>query len=337
MMRLAVVGAAHPHVGYALDEVAHRQDVTLVAVSDLAPDLARRYTGPQKCKFYSDHRQLLAEQRPEVVMIAGIYSDRAEAIVDALESGAHVIADKPLCTNLADLDAIEAAVRKSGCTVSLLLEKRYYPETLAARALLDAGLLGDLVMVASSGPHKLNRPDRPDWFLDRATYGGIIGDLAVHDIDLVLLLSGATEGTVTALSDGSDFPLYGAVLLKAGPVAATIEVSWLTPAAAPYHGDYRMRLTGTEGTAELFWAQGRLHAATTDRPPWEVELPQGRRPAADAMEALAAGKEPEVGAAVSLAATRIALLAQHSADHGGAVQPWKTTVTEGQGKCVSLS
>lgn len=337
MMRLAVIGAAHPHVTYALDEVAARTDLTLVAVSDPAPDIVNRYPGLRNCKFYSDHRRLLAEQRPDVVMIAGIYSQRAAAIVDALEAGAHVIADKPLCTNLADLDAIETAARTSGCTVSLLLEKRYYPETLAARALLDAGALGELVMVASSGPHKLNRPDRPAWFLDRATYGGIIADLAVHDIDLVLLLSGATEGTVAGLSDpsSSGFPLYGAILLKAGPVAASIEVSWLTPAAAPYHGDYRMRLTGTGGTAELYWAQGRLHAATNDRAPWEVELPPRRRPAADVMAALVDRREPAVSTAASLAATRIALLAQQSADQGGAVQPW--TITEGRDRCVSQS
>jgi predicted dehydrogenase len=314
-LRLAILGAAHPHVRYALDELTHRDDVELVGISD---------PGGAFDADYRDHRRLLDEQHPDVVMIAGVYSDRAAAVVDALHAGAHVLADKPLCTDLTQLDAIEDAARRTGRTISLLLEKRDYPETLAARALLDAGELGELVLVASTGPHKLNRPTRPEWFLTRADYGGILGDLGVHDIDLVLLLSGATSGTVTGLSDPSpDFPQYGALLLKAGAVAATIEVSWLTPAAAPYHGDYRMRLTGTRGTAELYWAQGRLTVATTDRAPREVELPPGRRPAEDALAAFATGREPEVGTAASLTATRIALLAQESADDGGTVRTWK--------------
>jgi predicted dehydrogenase len=339
MIRLAVIGAAHPHVTYALDELAHRGDVVLVAVSD--PDLgtAERYAHAHQAATYTDHRLLLAQHSPDVVMIAGIYAERAQAVIDSLEAGAQVLADKPLCTTLAELDAIEAAARATGCSVSLLLEKRTYPETLAARALLEAGTLGELAMVASTGPHKLNLPTRPEWFLRRSGYGGILGDLAVHDIDLVLSLSGSTEGTVSGLSDPSrpDFARYGALLLNAGPVAATIEVSWLTPAAAPYHGDYRMRLTGTEGTAELFWAQGRLVAATTDRPPWEVELPAGRRPAQDALAALADGREPETGTAASLTATRIALLAQKSADEGGTVHRWtsdavdRTTVNQTTG------
>jgi len=314
-LRLAVLGAAHAHVRYALDEVDRRDDVDLVGVSDPAGGYDAGYT---------DHRRLLDDQHPDVVMIAGVYADRAAAVVDALRAGAHVLADKPLCTDLAQLDAIEAAARAAGRTVSLLLEKRHYPETLAARALLDAGALGELVQVASTGPHKLNRPTRPDWFLRRASYGGILGDLAVHDIDLVLLLSGATGGTVTGAAERSaGFARYGSLLLRAGTVAATIEVNWLTPAAAPYHGDYRMRLTGTRGTAELYWARGRLTAATTERPPWEVELPPGRRPAEGALAAFATGREPEVGTAASLTATRIALLAQESADDGGTVRDWK--------------
>ncbi|WP_328991552.1 Gfo/Idh/MocA family oxidoreductase [Kribbella sp. NBC_01245] len=316
--RLAVIGAAHAHVSYALDELAYRDELVLVGIADPDSQIAERFG----VAAYSEHRRLLDEQKPDVVMIAGIYAERAAAIVDALYAGAHVLADKPLCTTLAGLEAIENAQRETGRIVSLLLEKRNYPETLAARALLADGALGELVQVASSGPHKLNRATRPDWFLQRQTYGGILGDLAVHDIDLVLLLSGATEGTVTGLSDATDFALYGSLLLRAGPVAASIEVNWLTPAAAPYHGDYRMRLSGTEGTAELFWAQGRLIAATSERPPWEVDLPPGRRPAADALEALAAGREPECGTAAAFAATRIALLAQQSADAGGPVLPW---------------
>jgi predicted dehydrogenase len=313
-LRLAVLGAAHAHVRYALDEVALRDDVDLVGVSD---------PGGAYDASYTDHRKLLVEQRPDVVMVAGIYADRAEVVVDALGAGAHVLADKPLCTDLAQLAAIETAARSTGRTVSLLLEKRHYPETLAARALLEAGELGELVQVASTGPHKLNRSTRPDWFLTRAGYGGILGDLGVHDIDLVLLLSGATSGTVVGVADESgEFARYGSLLLRAGRVAATIEANWLTPAASPVHGDYRMRLTGTEGTAELFWAQGRLVVTTTDRGPWEVELPPGRRPAEDALDAFVAGREPEVGTAASLAATRIALLAQESADDGGLVKAW---------------
>lgn len=314
VLRLAVAGAAHPHVAYVLDELPLRTDVELVGISDQDPSLARRHGVPA----YPDHRSLLDAQRPDVVVVAGIYAERGPVVVDALRAGAHVLADKPLCTRLSDVDAIAAAAAGTNRSVSLLLEKRGYPETLAARALLGSGVLGPLVMVAATAPHKLNRAARPSWFLDRSTYGGVIADLAVHDIDLVLWLSGAGEGTVSALGG----PLHGAVLLRAGEVAATIEVSWLTPASAPWHGDYRMRLTGTDGTAELLWAHGELIAETRHRLQWTVPLPAAQRPAAAALDAFVAGEAPEVGTSASLTATRIALLAQDSADNGGAARRW---------------
>ena len=227
VLRLAVLGAAHPHVTYALDELSHRDDLELVAVSDPDPQLAAHYAQPHAARTYADHRALLAEHRPDVAMVAGIYADRAQAVIDALDAGAHVLADKPLCTSLTDLDRIEEAAQRSGKTVSLLLEKRDYPETVAARRLVDDGDLGTLAMIASTGPHKLNRSARPDWFWRRDGYGGIVGDLAVHDLDLVLQLTGATDGTVSAVTGpaGAEFSRYGAVLLTAGELAATIEVS----------------------------------------------------------------------------------------------------------------
>lgn len=96
-----------------------------------------------------------------------------------------------------------------------------------------------------------------------------------------------------------------------------MEANWLSPQAADVHGHYRMRLTGSEGTAELDWAYNTLGVATHDRAPWQEPLGEPRRPAAYFFDALAAGVEPEVGTAASLLATRVALLAQRSADSGG--------------------
>lgn len=329
MIRLALFGAAHAHVGYALDEVARRDDVELVAAAEADPAArAAHLGGLGDVPVYDDVRALLDRHEVDVAVVAGVYAHRGDAAVAALDAGAHVLADKPLCTSPAQLDAIAAAAARTGLHVSVMFEKRFYPATIAARRLHDAGTLGELALVASTGPHKLKLATRPDWFLRRATYGGIAADLPVHDIDLVLALSGATSGTVAAVAGNAgadahpDFDDHVAVLLQAGTVTATIEATWLSPEAADVHGHYRMRLTGTRGTAELDWAYDSLRVATHDRAPWTEPLPAGQRPAAYFFDALAAGREPEINTDASLLATRVALLAQASADAGGAVQPW---------------
>src|SRR5690625_6874194 len=75
-----------------------------------------------------------------------------------------------------------------------------------------------------------------------------------------------------------------------------------------------MRLTGSEGTAELDWAYNTLTVATHDRETWQEDLPEPQRPAAYFFDAVQADREPEISTATSLLATRVALLAQRSAE-----------------------
>lgn len=328
-MRVAILGAAHAHVDYALEEVAHRDGLELVAAVE--PDAAMReqFLGPLSgVPVYERFDQLLDAHDVDIALVAGTYARRAEAAVLALDAGAHVLADKPLCTSFAELDAVAAAAERARRHVSIVFEKRFYPATIALRRLLDDGVLGDLALVASTGPHKLRQAHRPSWFLDPAQYGGIAADLPIHDIDLVLDMTGATSGTVAALTgnaraaDHPGFDDHVALLLRAGDVAATIEANWLGPEAADVHGHYRMRVTGTEGTAELDWAYHRLHVTTHDRPGWEEPLGEPVRPASYFFDAVLRGEEPVVSTAASLRATRVVLAAQESARRGGELRTW---------------
>lgn len=325
-MKAAILGAAHQHVDYVLDELAHREELELVAASEPDPALRARFLGDLDAPLYETPQELLAAHRIDIALITGIYSQRGDAAVAALDAGAHVLADKPLCTTPAQLDRIREAAGRAGRHVSIVFEKRFYGPTLALRRLLEAGALGQIAQIAATGPHKLNRDARPAWFLDPATYGGIAGDLPIHDIDLVLDLVGAEHGAVTARTGRAlDDPRVGiedhvSLLLDAGGVPATIEANWLTPQASAVHGHYRLRVTGTHGTAELDWAHQRLSVTTHDRATWEEPLPPAPRPAQYFFDALSEGREPEITTAASLLATQVALGAQASAEAGGVPQ-----------------
>lgn len=329
-MRVAILGAAHFHVNYALEELKHRPDLKLVGAAESDPAMREQFLGdlPGEAPVYASVEELTAAVDFDVALVAGAYNQRAAATLAALDSGAHVLADKPLCTSLDDLDRIERAAERANKHVSVVFEKRFYPATLALQRLLDDGVLGKIALVASTGPHKLRQHTRPEWFLDSRRYGGIAGDLPVHDIDLVLSMTGATSGTVSAVTgnarpdDHPGFDDHVALLLHAGDAVATIEANWLSPEAADVHGHYRMRVAGSEGTAELDWAYHSLRVATHDRGTWEEPLGEAVRPAKYFFDAVAAGEEPQVTTAASLLATRVALLAQRSADNGGAQQSW---------------
>ena len=328
-LRVALAGLQHAHIEMVLEEIAVRgEGVELVAIAEPEPAVRERFRSRLSVPAYADHRQMLERERPGAVAVAAINVERGPIIVDALRAGAHVVADKPMCTTLDHLAAIERAAREHGRIVHCLLEKRLWAETLAMDEVLAAGELGDLVLAWASAPHRLRRGRRPEWMLDRETYGGVLNDLAIHDIDLLLHFSGAASGWVQGWSgnrantDRPGFEDHGAVLLRTDTgLVATAEVHWLSPEAAPYHGDYRVVLTGTRGTAELRYASGGVTVATHERPPRELELPAAYPAARDFFDAVLDGKDPRITASQVLTATRVALTAQAHANQG-TWQPW---------------
>ena len=186
-----------------------------------------------------------------------------------------------------------------------------------------------MVAITSTGPHKLNRATRPDWFFHRDAYGGLLNDLCVHDLDLGLWFTAATRASVTAamsapLAEHPTFLRYGTTVVATPTAVICAEASWLTPLASAVHGDYQLRITGTRGTAELFWAQHRMVVTTDTDGTHEVSLPPGLRPAEQAFTAFVAGDLPEITTHDSVAATRLALLAQLSADQQGTTFQWSS-------------
>ncbi len=323
-INFALAGLRHPHLEMLLQEIERRpDDVRIVALAEDDQKIREEFAQRLDVPAYADHHEMLAKEEIDAVGVISINGERADVIVDCLEAGKHVVVDKPLCTTLADLDRIEAAWRASGTHLSVLLDKRYYPPTLATREIIANGELGDITMAWASAPHRLRRATRPDWMFRHESYGGILNDLCIHDVDLVLWLTGASSGSVQghaanrANPDDPEFEDYGVAWLRADTgLLATFEVHWFSPEAAPYHGDYRIVLTGTEGTAELRFASNELLVATHTREPELRELPPMGSVAGDFLDVVLTGREPEVKTAEVLTATRVSLLAQETVNSG---------------------
>lgn len=337
MIDLVIAGVQHPHFHYYLDSVRDRDDARVVAFSDSDPATREAVAAETGLPAYADHNEMIAATEPAVVGVAAEFGSHGTIVLDALQAGCHVLADKPLCTRLSELDAIEQAVASSDKLLSVMFEKRGYGPSLLARKLYEEGELGEITLVAASGPHKLNEPSRPDWFWSQETYGGVLADLTTHDADMFLWFTGATSGTVSGrvanlgVPQHPEFEDTGLAMVTADGAAGegstgamgALEVHWMSPKAAPWHGDYRMRLTGTKGTAELLWRTGELFVATDTREPELIACGPNRPAAAYFLDALIAGEEPSITAADSIAATRIALLAQESAANGGELRRWQ--------------
>ncbi len=108
------------------------------------------------------------------------------------------------------------------------------------------------------GPHRLQLATRPDWFFDPAYFGGIIVDIASHQIDQFLFYTGSDTAEVVsstvgnfAMPDRPKFEDYGDIALRSAKACGFVRVDWFTPDALGTWVDGRLTILGTDGYIEL--------------------------------------------------------------------------------------
>lgn len=222
---------------------------TLEGFSKRFPDV------PQSDNFAS----LLADPEIDLFLIASIPSERADLAIAAMEAGKDVMVDKPGCTTVEQLDRIQDCVARTGRIWSVNFSERFEVASVTRAAeLVQQGAIGKVIQTLGMGPHRLNEATRPDWFFKRDCYGGILTDIASHQIDQFLFFTGSTDADVTMASVANyansrhpGLQDFGEIALRSPEGHGYIRVDWYTPDALPTWGDGRLTILGTEGYIEL--------------------------------------------------------------------------------------
>ena len=195
----------------------------------------------------------------DLALISAIPSDRAQLTIQAMQQGMDVMSDKPGCTTLAQLEQIKACVAQTGRIWSVNFSERFEtPASTLAAQLVSDGAIGAVVQTVGLGPHRLNRATRPDWFFRKACFGGILTDIASHQIDQFLHYTGSQEAEVVhaftanyANPEDPELQDFGEISLRSDRGTGYIRVDWFTPDALPNWGDGRLTILGTHGYIEL--------------------------------------------------------------------------------------
>ena len=124
-MNIAFAGLRHGHI-FGLYQKARSMDGVTVVGSWEADDAARAAAQTTITEpFYDSYEALLADERVDAIAVGDYYGKRGQLIIRALKAGKHVIADKPICTSLSELDEIERLSKERKLCVSCMLDLRY--------------------------------------------------------------------------------------------------------------------------------------------------------------------------------------------------------------------
>ena len=209
--------------------------------------------------FADAPEHLLNDPDIQLIVTAAIPADRAEIAIQAMRAGKDVMTDKPGCTSLDQLERIKQTVAETGRIWSVNFSERFeVPAVTKAAELVAAGRIGRVIQTLGTGPHRLNKPLRPDWFFDPGCYGGILTDIASHQIDQFLYFTDSDDAeivasTVANYANPEDPGLedFGEITLRSDKGHGYIRVDWYTPDGLPTWGDGRFTILGTEGYIEL--------------------------------------------------------------------------------------
>ncbi|MEZ5383563.1 MAG: Gfo/Idh/MocA family oxidoreductase [Microthrixaceae bacterium] len=256
-LRLGVAGIDHLHLFGLVQGLLDAGAETTAHVAD--GELLGLYEDWRDESVATELPTMLAEFDIDVVVTAAVPSQRADIAVAALEAGKHVLSAKPGVTTLADLARVREAVAASGHRWVVLFTERFENRAVAeAVRLATDGAIGRVVHVVGAGPHAFNREGRPEWFFDPGRSGGILADLASHQADQFLAITGADDAIVAASAVGNvscpEHPAMqdvGSMRLLGGGAVGDHRVDLLSPAGLGTWGDTRLHVVGTEGTLEV--------------------------------------------------------------------------------------
>lgn len=253
--RVAVVGTGAIVTGSHLPALrAHAQRVELVAAVDVDEgrlDAFRKEAGARVAGFTSTEAMLDAV-RPDLVLIGTPPALHRDQTVAALEAGAWVLCEKPLCLSLAEYDDIAAAEQASGAYASVVFQHRYGSGAVHARDLITRGELGaPLVAHCQTTWHRdagyYAVPWRGRWASEG---GGPTMGHGIHQYDLLLHLLGEWE-EVRAMAarlvhDVESEDVSTALVRFRGGALGTVVNSVLSP-----HEVSRIRVDCADATLEL--------------------------------------------------------------------------------------
>jgi predicted dehydrogenase len=203
---VAVFGCGGVSNGHFSAYAAHPK-ARLVAAVDVRPELAEAAAGRWgAARWYSSVEHALADPEVQVADLCLPHHLHAPVAIQAAEAGKHVFVEKPIANTLAEADAMIAACRRNNVLLMVDQTKRYQNRHRKIKALLDAGYVGDPILVKSGYLQDITyawehmEPKRRETYWK---HDGVISGIGIHSLDLLRWLVGevAEVQAVAATSD----------------------------------------------------------------------------------------------------------------------------------------
>ena len=345
-LRYALIGCGRIAPNHIAAALKNADSLEIVAVCDPIPDRMDTVLAPlpeemrEKVAHYTDHREMLATSKPELVAIATESGKHASLGLECIEAGCHIIIEKPLALSMADGRALIASAAQKGVKLCACHQNRFNKSIQKIRSAVEENRFGKMLHGAAhvrwnrGQSYYTQAPWRGTWAQD----GGALMNQCIHNIDLLRWMMGNEVTEVMAYTDNLQHPYIeaediGMALIKFQNGAYGIFEG--TTNIFPHNLEETLYLFGRDGTVkaggksvniieEWDFRDGRGDPAT-------IKMEFGENPAnvygfghtplyADMIDAIQSDRAPYVDGESGLRALELVLAIYLSAAKGAPVQ-----------------
>jgi UDP-N-acetyl-2-amino-2-deoxyglucuronate dehydrogenase len=192
-LRYAIIGGAAGIAPTHIRALQQLPGAQIAGLSDINADGGAARAAELGCPFFVDHREMLAEIKPDVAVICAPHPFHPPLALDAFAAGAHVLVEKPIAVSVGEADTMIDAADRAGRLLVVSFQQRFRPAVEHIRGLIDAGELGTLLRVLCIEPWY-----RPAAYYSSASWrgtwqgegGGVLMNQAPHTLDLLCAFVG---------------------------------------------------------------------------------------------------------------------------------------------------
>jgi predicted dehydrogenase len=184
-----------------------------------------------------------------------------------MQSGIHVLCEKPLCLSVGEAREMIAAAERANVVFTMASKFRYVEDVIRAKSLVASGILGEILLFENAFTSRVDMTRR--WNSDsKLSGGGVLIDNGTHSVDVVRYFLGAvaevfaiegTRGQQISVEDNVRM-----FLRTANGAVANVDLSWSINKDLPNF----ISVYGTNGTLQVGWRESKykLHS----NPDWTV-------------------------------------------------------------------